>query len=102
MLFNMALVYIKNTDMKNRDRIEIFSRILQAANGRNGGAGATRTRIMYGAFLTHTQLKQYLPILADNGMIQYDSSSQTFKITEKGHRFLNSYSEMNQMIKVAQ
>jgi predicted transcriptional regulator len=87
--------------MKNRDRIEIFSRILQAANGTSGN-GATRTKIMYGAFLTHTQLKQYLPILADNGMVQYESLSQTFKTTEKGLMFLKSCSEMNQMIKIPQ
>ena len=87
--------------MKNRDRMEIFSRILQAANGRSGN-GATRTKIMYGAFLTHTQLKQHLPVLADNGMVQYESLSQTFKTTEKGLMFLKTYSEMNQMIKVQQ
>jgi predicted transcriptional regulator len=85
--------------MKNRDRIEILSRILQAANGRSGN-GATRTRIMYNAFLSHSQLQQYLPVLADNGMVQYESLSQTFKTTEKGLMFLKTYSEMNQMIRV--
>jgi predicted transcriptional regulator len=89
--------------MKNRDRMEIISRILQAANGRNGGVvGATRTRIMYMAFLTHVQLKQYLSVLSDNGMVKYDSVTQTFKTTEKGHGFLKSYSEIAQMLKVPQ
>jgi predicted transcriptional regulator len=83
--------------MKNRDRMEIISKILQATNGR---VGATKTRIMYFAFLTHTQLKHYLSILADNGMVKYDSLSQTFKTTQKGLSFLKTYGEITQMIKM--
>ena len=86
--------------MKNRDRMDIISRILEAANEEIGGA--TRTRIMYNAFLSHSQLKQYLSNLADNKLIQYDSLSQTFKTTEKGRMFLRTYSEMDEMIKVPQ
>jgi predicted transcriptional regulator len=86
--------------MKNRDRMDIISRILEAASGESGG-GATRTRIMYNAFLSHAQLKQYLSNLADNELIQYDSLSQTFQTTEKGLMFLRTYSEMDEMIKVS-
>jgi predicted transcriptional regulator len=86
--------------MKNRDRMDIISRILEAANGESGGA--TRTRIMYNAFLSHSQLKQYLSNLADNELVQYDSLSQTFQTTEKGLKFLRTYSEMDEMIKVPQ
>jgi predicted transcriptional regulator len=85
--------------MKNRDRMDIISRILEAASGESGGA--TRTRIMYNAFLSHAQLKQYLSNLADNELIQYDSLSQTFQTTEKGLMFLRTYSEMDEMIKVS-
>jgi predicted transcriptional regulator len=87
--------------MRYRDRIEIINRILEATNVRNGsGSGCTKTRIMYLAFVSHGQMKQYLSILADNGLLQYDSLSQTFKTTEKGRRFLKSYREMDEMIKI--
>jgi predicted transcriptional regulator len=38
--------------------------ILEAANG-----GATKTKIMYGAFLSFEQLKQYLAYLLEKGLI---------------------------------
>ncbi len=83
--------------MKNRDRMDIISRILEAVNGRGGGT--TRTRIMYHAFVSHAQMKEYLSNLADNGMVHYDSSSGRFKITEKGLEFVRIYTEMDEMIK---
>ena len=95
--------------MKNRDRLDIISLILEAAKRENnsnsssrGGSsrGAAPTRIMYNAFLSHTQLKQYLTYLIDNGLLQYDSVSQTFQTTEKGLVFLKTYSEMDEMIKM--
>jgi predicted transcriptional regulator len=43
--------------MNNRDRTEIVSMILEAANGR-----VTKTKIMYKAFLSYAQLKEYLSL----------------------------------------
>jgi predicted transcriptional regulator len=90
--------------MRSRDRIEIMSQILEAAkNGRSGddsGSGATKTRLMFNAYLGHGQLKHYLLILADGGLIQYDSLSQTFKTTEKGVRFVKPTGRLTKMIKI--
>ena len=44
--------------MGNRSRTEIVGNILDAANG-----GATKTKIMYTAFLSYNQLKEYLSVL---------------------------------------
>jgi predicted transcriptional regulator len=81
-----------------------MSQILEAAkNARSdddSGSGATKTRLMFNAYLGHGQLKHYLSILADNELIQYDSLSETFKTTEKGVRFLETYREIDEMIKV--
>ncbi len=85
--------------MRNRDRMNIISRILEAVNG-SGDDGVRTTRIMYNAFVSHAQLKQYLSMLADNGMVQYGSKSQAFKITEKGLMFLRAYREIDEMIKI--
>jgi len=43
--------------MKYRSRTEIVSMILEAANG-----SATKTKIMYKAFLSYEQLREYLAL----------------------------------------
>lgn len=69
--------------MKYRSRTEIASRILESATG-----GTTKTRIMYKAFLSYAQLKEYLSVLEENGLLAYDKSEQTYRTTEKGTHFL--------------
>ena len=44
--------------MGNRSGTEIVENILDAANG-----GATKTKIMYMAFLSYNQVKEYLSVL---------------------------------------
>lgn len=52
--------------MKYRSRTDIVSQILEAANG-----GATKTKIMYKAYLSYAQLKEYLSVLLENGLLEY-------------------------------
>jgi predicted transcriptional regulator len=82
--------------MSYRTRTEIISSILEIANR---GNGATKTKIMYGAFLSHSQMKEYLAILVDNGLISYDLDTRTFKTTDKGHRFLQVYNGLDTLMK---
>ena len=56
--------------MGNRSRTEIVCNILDATNG-----GATKTKIMYAAFLSYVQLKEYLSILIDNNLIEYSNGT---------------------------
>ena len=65
--------------MKQRGRTEIVGNILDAANGK-----ATKTKIMYIAFLSYNQLKEYLSVLIENNLIEYLEGTRTFKTTEKG------------------
>ena len=60
--------------MKYRSRTEIVAMILDAANG-----GATKTKIMYKAFLSYAQLREYLSVLIENNLIEYVEGSQTYK-----------------------
>src|ERR671922_1911527 len=76
-------------NMKYRSRIEIMSHILEAANG----GGATRTKIMYKAFLSFIQLREFLMVLTQSDLLSYDLDTQTFKTTEKGLRFLDAYKQ---------
>lgn len=52
---------------------------------------------MYKGFLSYDQLKSYLPILTDSGLLRYDEETVTFKITEKGLRFLQIYHKIHKI-----
>jgi predicted transcriptional regulator len=54
--------------MKYRSRTEIVRQILEIAN--KGNHGTLRTRIMYGAFLSLAQIKEYLRLLTDNDLLR--------------------------------
>jgi predicted transcriptional regulator len=79
--------------MKYRSRTELASHILEAANG-----GSTKTKIMYKAFLSYAQLKEYLDFLVVNGLIKYDTTRQTYHTTPKGIRFLGLYNQMGELV----
>jgi predicted transcriptional regulator len=79
--------------MGNRSRTEIVGNILDAANG-----GATKTKIMYIAFLSFNQLKEYLSILIENNLIEYLDGTKTFKTTEKGLNLLKIHNEMGELL----
>jgi predicted transcriptional regulator len=79
--------------MKYRSRTEIVSMILEAANG-----GATKTRIMYKAFLSYAQLKEYLSVLIENNLIEYLEGSQTYKTNEKGLNLLKMHNEIGELL----
>ena len=67
--------------------------ILEAANG-----GATKTKIMYKAFLSYGQLKEYLSVLIENNLIEYLDGTRTFKTTEKGLNFLKRHNEIGELL----
>jgi predicted transcriptional regulator len=48
------------------------------------------TVIMYNTLLNHPVLKEYWTALTEEGLLMYDSATQTFKATEKGLKFLES------------
>jgi predicted transcriptional regulator len=79
--------------MKYRGRTEILGNILDAANG-----GATKTKIMYKAFLSYDQLKEYLSVLIENNLIEYLDGTRTFKTTEKGLNFLKMHNEIGELL----
>ena len=79
--------------MKYRSRTEIVGNILDAANG-----GTTKTKIMYKAFLSYGQLKEYLSLLIENNLIEYLDGTKTFKTTEKGLFFLKIHNEIGELL----
>ena len=81
--------------MKYRSRTDIVGLILEAANG-----GATKTKIMYKAFLSYAQLKEYLTVLLQNDVLEYEEGKQKFRTTEKGLRLLQMYNQFDEMMSI--
>jgi predicted transcriptional regulator len=79
--------------MGNRSRTEIVGNILDAANG-----GATKTKIMYTAFLSYIQVHEYLSVLIENNLIEYIDGTQTYKTTEKGLHFIKMYNKIRKLL----
>ena len=82
--------------MKYRSRTEIVAMILEAANG-----GATKTRIMYKAFLSSAQLRESLSVLIENNLLEYLEGSQNYKTTEKGLNFLKMHNEIGELLQTS-
>jgi predicted transcriptional regulator len=80
--------------MKYRSRTDIVEQILESAQG-----GATKTRIMYKAYLSYGQLKEYLSILMENNLLEHDSGKGVYTTTPKGIQFLRTYGEMGRLSK---
>ncbi|HXX98783.1 MAG TPA: winged helix-turn-helix domain-containing protein [Candidatus Bathyarchaeia archaeon] len=79
--------------MKYRSRSEIVGLLLDAANG----GGATKTKLMYKAYLSFNQLREYLSLLAENGLIEYEEGMRTYRTTEKGIRLLQIQNTMDEI-----
>jgi predicted transcriptional regulator len=75
-----------------------MSKILETANGDDH---ATKTKLMYKAFLSYAQLKEFLTFLTESGLLTYDAETETFKTTKKGLMFLRTYSQMNELMNVS-
>ena len=70
-----------------------MSMILEAGNG-----SATKTKIMYKAFLSYAQLKEYLSVLIENNLLEYLDGTQSYKTTEKGLNFLKMHNEISELL----
>lgn len=72
-----------------------MSHILEAANG----GEVTKTKIMYKAFLSYGQLKEYLGLLIQNGLMTNDIPG-LYKTTNKGLKFLDTTHKMHEMFQI--
>jgi len=79
--------------VKYRSRSDIIGLLLNAANG----GGATKTKLMYSAFISFNQLKEYLSLLVENGLMEYEEGKHTYRTTEKGLRFLHLQNKIDEV-----
>jgi predicted transcriptional regulator len=82
--------------MKYRERNEIIAQILECCNGNR----VTRSKIMFDIYLSFYPTKEYLLLLLENGLIDYQKGERTFKTTEKGIHFLNIHNNFRQLTSV--
>jgi len=52
---------------------------------------------MYSAFISFNQLREYLSLLVENGLIQYEEGTHTYRTTEKGIRFLHIQNKIDEV-----
>jgi predicted transcriptional regulator len=78
--------------MKYRSRTDIIGLILEATKG-----GLNKTKIMYRAYLSSMQLKEYLMILLEKGLIEYEEGQKTYRTTTKGIRLLRIFNNMEEL-----
>jgi predicted transcriptional regulator len=76
-----------------RNRIDIIAQLLDAAS-----SPSTKTKMMYKAMLSYEQLKEYLVMLTENGLIGYDNPTRKFRTTTKGYQFMKRYEDLTKLI----
>ena len=81
-------------ELKYRSRGEIVSNILRGV----ASSKATKTRLMYGAYLSYAQIEEYLGYLLQQGLINQEAGSNLYLLTEKGMRYLNLSDEISQLV----
>ncbi|HJT09839.1 MAG TPA: DUF4364 family protein [Candidatus Nitrosotalea sp.] len=79
--------------MKYRSRTEIVSMILKSAS-----SGATTTKIMYKAYLSYSQMKEYLANMEKNELIRFEEGTRLYRVTEKGLKLMHLYEEISDMV----
>ena len=71
----------------------MLAAMLEVAKG-----GTTKTKIMYSAFLSYSQLKDYLDILIENNLIENIEGTQTYRTTEKGLNYLKMNNQIGELL----
>ncbi len=81
---------------RRRSNIEIIAEMLKV-----GENGAGKTKIMYNANLSYSQIQKYLGFLMSQGFIdkmQLGNPSVTYQVTENGFKLLESINNLMGML----
>jgi predicted transcriptional regulator len=82
--------------MQNRQKDEIIRDILQSAQG-----GVGITRIMFHAYLTHNQAREYTSTLIKSGLLELDigyGSLKQYRTTPKGIEYLGAIEKISDLL----
>ena len=81
---------------QRRSNIEIIADMLKV-----GENGAGKTKIMYGANLSYSQIQKYLGFLVSQGFIdkmEVGNPAVTYKVTDSGLKLLNTINSIIEML----
>ena len=81
---------------QRRSNIEIIAEMLKV-----GENGAGKTKIMYNANLSYTQIQKYLGFLVSQGFVdkmEMGNPSVTYQVTENGLKLLESINSLMEML----
>ena len=81
---------------RRRSNIEIIAEMLKA-----GENGAGKTKIMYNANLSYTQIQKYLGFLVAQGFIdklEVGNPAVTYQVTDNGLKLLKSINNVIEML----
>jgi hypothetical protein len=53
---------------------------------------------MYRAYLSYSQLQDYLKLLQERNLIEYGTGSQQYTLTQKGIQFMSAYEKIDDLI----
>src|SRR5713101_1321168 len=81
--------------LKYRSRVDIVAALLQSAVG-----GATKTKLMYSAFLSHSQVEEYLEFLGAKRLISFIPDKRRYVPTSRGIQFLKMYGEIKDTVTI--
>jgi len=97
-MLNIGLCNIernKRKDLKYRSRVDIVAAMIQSAIG-----GATKTKLMYSAFLSHSQVEEYLEFLRSKRLISFIPDKKRYVPTDRGIQFLKMYGEIKDTVTI--
>ncbi len=88
--------------MRDRSRIEIVAQILEVVDSNGGDSSITKTSLMNRVFCSPVPLREYLSLLTESNLLQYDGLTLTYRITEKGRKFLHKFDQIDQALNLRQ
>lgn len=91
---------MRDRKLKYRSRTDILASILHTAEREDSGVGITR--LMYNSFLSYKQINQYLKMLKESALLNYDTHNRKYAIIANGLKFLDLYGKMDKMLHIAE
>ncbi len=81
---------------ERRDRFNIMAEIIETAKD-----GQLKTRIMYSANLSFSQVNHYLSFLIKMGLLRVhvENGKHLYETTAKGSRYIEEFREMSNLLK---
>lgn len=80
-----------------RGQHEIMFSIMEACNQ---DGGERQTKMMYNAYVSHAQLKQYMKRMMEQGILEKVPLSDRYGLTGKGRRAFELFKELDGILKV--